>query len=54
MQGRSGAYAESLTKLGHHLDGVARQEGDAALGNGGFASCFVDSLAPLNYPAWSV
>ncbi|XP_021997283.1 alpha-1,4 glucan phosphorylase L-2 isozyme, chloroplastic/amyloplastic isoform X1 [Helianthus annuus] len=51
----SGAYAEALRKLGHDLEDVARQEQDAALGNGGLgrlASCFLDSLATLNYPAW--
>lgn len=51
----SGAYAEALRKLGHDLEDVSRQEPDAALGNGGLgrlASCFLDSLATLNYPAW--
>ncbi|KAI6686366.1 hypothetical protein NL676_032279 [Syzygium grande] len=51
----SGAYAEALKNLGHNLEDVASQERDAALGNGGLgrlASCFLDSLATLNYPAW--
>ncbi|XP_057421638.1 alpha-1,4 glucan phosphorylase L-2 isozyme, chloroplastic/amyloplastic-like isoform X2 [Lotus japonicus] len=51
----SGPYAEALKKLGHNLEDVANQEPDAALGNGGLgrlASCFLDSLATLNYPAW--
>ncbi|PRQ40679.1 putative glycogen phosphorylase [Rosa chinensis] len=51
----SGPYAEALEKLGHSLEDVARQEPDAALGNGGLgrlASCFLDSLATQNYPAW--
>ncbi|PSR84996.1 Alpha-1,4 glucan phosphorylase L-2 isozyme/amyloplastic like [Actinidia chinensis var. chinensis] len=51
----SGAYAEALRNLGLNLEDVARQEPDAALGNGGLgrlASCFLDSLATLNYPAW--
>ncbi|KAG9439753.1 hypothetical protein H6P81_019918 [Aristolochia fimbriata] len=53
--GLTGAYAVALSKLGHDLENVARQEPDAALGNGGLgrlASCFLDSLATLNYPAW--
>ncbi|KAL9226164.1 hypothetical protein vseg_002007 [Gypsophila vaccaria] len=51
----TGAYAEALRKLGCNLEAVAEQEPDPALGNGGLgrlASCFLDSLATLNYPAW--
>eukprot|EP00250_Pteridium_aquilinum_P035837 c9988_g1_i1 orf=162-3116(-) len=49
------AYAEALVKLGYTLEDVSEKEPDAALGNGGLgrlASCFLDSLATLNYPAW--
>ncbi|KAJ4760082.1 hypothetical protein LUZ62_070457 [Rhynchospora pubera] len=51
----TGKYAEALKQLGYTLESVATQEPDAALGNGGLgrlASCFLDSLATLNYPAW--
>lgn len=51
----TGPYGDALKKLGHNLEAVASQEPDAALGNGGLgrlASCFLDSLATLNYPAW--
>ncbi|CAK8577301.1 unnamed protein product [Lathyrus sativus] len=51
----SGPYAEALRKLGYSLEDMGNQEPDAALGNGGLgrlASCFLDSLATLNYPAW--
>ncbi|KAL4015769.1 hypothetical protein IC575_023367 [Cucumis melo] len=51
----SGIYADALRVLGYNLEEIARQESDAALGNGGLgrlASCFLDSLATLNYPAW--
>ncbi|XP_009764309.1 alpha-1,4 glucan phosphorylase L-1 isozyme, chloroplastic/amyloplastic [Nicotiana sylvestris] len=51
----TGSYAEALKNLGHNLENVVSQEPDAALGNGGLgrlASCFLDSLATLNYPAW--
>ncbi|XP_039690880.1 alpha-1,4 glucan phosphorylase L isozyme, chloroplastic/amyloplastic isoform X2 [Medicago truncatula] len=51
----TGPYAEALSQLGYKLENVAHQEPDAALGNGGLgrlASCFLDSMATLNYPAW--
>ncbi|CAN8302072.1 unnamed protein product [Cochlearia groenlandica] len=53
--GLTGAYADALKKLGFDLETIASQEPDPALGNGGLgrlASCFLDSLATLNYPAW--
>ncbi|KAK9734736.1 hypothetical protein RND81_04G160000 [Saponaria officinalis] len=49
------AYADALSKLGHQLEEIVEQEKDAALGNGGLgrlASCFLDSMATLNLPAW--
>ncbi|KAA8549362.1 hypothetical protein F0562_001046 [Nyssa sinensis] len=49
------AYADALRKLGRVLEEIAEQEKDAALGNGGLgrlASCFLDSMATLNLPAW--
>uniref|UniRef100_A0A1D1ZIG7 Alpha-1,4 glucan phosphorylase n=1 Tax=Anthurium amnicola TaxID=1678845 RepID=A0A1D1ZIG7_9ARAE len=49
------SYADALNQLGYDLEEVAHQEKDAALGNGGLgrlASCFLDSMATLNLPAW--
>ncbi|KAM7259199.1 hypothetical protein ACFE04_014940 [Oxalis oulophora] len=49
------AYTDALRSLGHELEEVVQQEKDAALGNGGLgrlASCFLDSMATLNLPAW--
>ncbi|KAH6765681.1 alpha-glucan phosphorylase 2 [Perilla frutescens var. hirtella] len=49
------AYANALKQLGYALEEIAEQEKDAALGNGGLgrlASCFLDSMATLNLPAW--
>ncbi|XP_039132132.1 alpha-glucan phosphorylase, H isozyme [Dioscorea cayenensis subsp. rotundata] len=48
-------YADALNQLGHKLEEIVEQEKDAALGNGGLgrlASCFLDSMATLNLPAW--
>eukprot|EP00300_Choanocystis_sp_HF-7_P015396 c19038_g1_i2.p1 GENE.c19038_g1_i2~~c19038_g1_i2.p1 ORF type:complete len:929 (+),score=256.99 c19038_g1_i2:318-2789(+) len=49
------AFAQATRTLGFQLEEVADQEQDPALGNGGLgrlASCFLDSLATLNYAAW--
>ncbi|KAM0941419.1 putative glycogen phosphorylase [Dioscorea sansibarensis] len=48
-------YTDALNQLGHKLEEIVEQEKDAALGNGGLgrlASCFLDSMATLNLPAW--
>ncbi len=47
-------FAECLKKMHFSLDDIFERESDAGLGNGGLgrlASCFMDSLATLNYPA---
>ncbi|CAN4115574.1 unnamed protein product [Withania somnifera] len=48
-------YEKMNMKQAYYLSMEFLQEPDAALGNGGLgrlASCFLDSLATLNYPAW--
>ena len=53
--GLRGAYADALQQLGYDLESIVAQEREPALGNGGLgrlASCFMDTLATLNYPAW--
>ncbi|XP_075656603.1 alpha-1,4 glucan phosphorylase L-2 isozyme, chloroplastic/amyloplastic-like isoform X2 [Castanea sativa] len=48
-------YEKMNVKQAYYLSMEYLQEPDAALGNGGLgrlASCFLDSLATLNYPAW--
>lgn len=45
---------ECLKKMNFSLENIFERESDAGLGNGGLgrlASCFMDSLATLNYPA---
>lgn len=47
-------FDECLKKMNFSLDDIFELESDAGLGNGGLgrlASCFMDSLATLNYPA---
>ncbi len=50
-----GHFANLLKVNNKNIDDVYRIEKDAGLGNGGLgrlASCFLDSLASLNYPAF--
>ena len=52
--GETELYEEALASFGVSLNEIEDQEADPGLGNGGLgrlASCFLDSLATLNYPA---
>ena len=52
--GLTDIYDKILKKYGYDLNELYEMEPDAGLGNGGLgrlASCFMDSLASLNYPA---
>eukprot|EP01124_Arcella_intermedia_P031867 TRINITY_DN730_c0_g1_i1.p1 TRINITY_DN730_c0_g1~~TRINITY_DN730_c0_g1_i1.p1 ORF type:complete len:934 (-),score=219.24 TRINITY_DN730_c0_g1_i1:32-2833(-) len=51
----SESFSRALRNLGIHMEQLYDEETDAGLGNGGLgrlASCFLDSLATMNYPAW--
>ncbi|MCR5153629.1 MAG: glycogen/starch/alpha-glucan phosphorylase, partial [Lachnospiraceae bacterium] len=46
---------QTLNELGYDLENIEEEEPDPALGNGGLgrlASCFLDSLSTLGYPAY--
>ncbi len=52
--GLTDQFDKCLKKMNFSLDDIFERESDAGLGNGGLgrlASCFMDSLATLNYPA---
>ncbi|MGN1402116.1 MAG: glycogen/starch/alpha-glucan phosphorylase [Bacillus sp. (in: firmicutes)] len=52
--GLEGSFREVLDEWGYSLEELYEEEPDAGLGNGGLgrlASCFMDSLATLQYPA---
>ncbi len=52
--GLEDSYRKVLKKMGFNLDEIYELESDPGLGNGGLgrlASCFMDSLASLDYPA---